>query len=404
MVIVVTDFTEGEDEIDGLGSQPLSGAASSTNTYWTQKRKDEEEGDLKYEFNRLETFLFWPEESAVSAEALAQNGFYFIGPAGQDRVRCVFCEVVLKEWEPGDVVSDDHKKFSKGCPFVCGASVGNVPFHGPYDHWNPFNKEKVSWKKRLISFRDWPKYIQQRPRVLAASGFYYKGRGDIVQCFCCGGIVRQWLVNDDPWLEHMKHFPTCYHIQNNIAYHKMPTTLREVPISPTQHPQPAIRSLVDRQPMHRSTSEIALEMGYSMDLIAIYREYLRKQNNVEAEDPNEFILDLERFKVQPETQPPGHFETDSPPERKPGIDRRKREESVSSFCESCGEDEPDSCYVVKLDCGHNVCCEPYAINCETCAECKKKVRACLKVPLQVSQHSRNVNDTSSQTNSKVNFN
>ncbi|XP_033739743.1 baculoviral IAP repeat-containing protein 3-like isoform X2 [Pecten maximus] len=385
MVHVVTqqDVAEGDDQTDGLGSKQSAGASASSDTYWNQRRKDEDEGDLKYEFNRLETFLFWPEGSAVRAEDLARDGFYFLGPAGQDRVRCVFCEVVLKGWEPGDVVAYDHKKFSNGCPLKCQAHVGNVPFYGPYDIWNPFNYEMVSWKKRLLSFENWPKSLIQKPRVLAASGFYYKGRGDIVQCFCCGGIVRQWLDTDDPWLEHMKHFPTCFHIQENISYHKMPTYRHEVSPSgpnPNQPVQTTAMPASRRNALHRSTSEIALEMGYKADLITIYRQYLRSQGSHEAEDPNQFILDLERFKVQPETQPP------------------ERLESVSSFCSSCeGVDEPDCCYV-KLNCGHNACCEQNVLTSENCTDCKTPVKACLKVKMNP------VKDTSSATRDSTIFN
>ncbi|XP_060073382.1 baculoviral IAP repeat-containing protein 7-A-like isoform X1 [Ylistrum balloti] len=376
----------GEDQIDGFGSEQSSGASGSSN--WNQKRKDEDEGDLKYEFNRLETFLFWPEESPVSAKALAEDGFYFLGPAGEDRVRCVFCEVVLKGWEPGDVVSDDHRKFSNGCPFKCQANVGNVPFFGPSDSWNSYNYEMISWKKRLLSYEKWPKYLAQKPRVLAAAGFYYKGRGDIVQCFCCAGIVRQWLETDDPWLEHMKHFPTCYHILENIAYHKMPSSFHDMP-PPGQVPrrpvQPSATPIDRPNTLQRSTSEIALAMGYREDLIRIYRQYLRAQGCPEAEDPNQFILDLERFKVQPETQSPGscsgEYTTDGASLAQT-CDRRTRLKSVSSFCLKCDSpDEPDCCYV-KLDCGHSACCEGDAFDIVTCRDCNQKVKACLKIPMQ----------------------
>ncbi|XP_060073383.1 E3 ubiquitin-protein ligase XIAP-like isoform X2 [Ylistrum balloti] len=302
----------GEDQIDGFGSEQSSGASGSSN--WNQKRKDEDEGDLKYEFNRLETFLFWPEESPVSAKALAEDGFYFLGPAGEDRVRCVFCEVVLKGWEPG--------------------------------------------------------------------------RGDIVQCFCCAGIVRQWLETDDPWLEHMKHFPTCYHILENIAYHKMPSSFHDMP-PPGQVPrrpvQPSATPIDRPNTLQRSTSEIALAMGYREDLIRIYRQYLRAQGCPEAEDPNQFILDLERFKVQPETQSPGscsgEYTTDGASLAQT-CDRRTRLKSVSSFCLKCDSpDEPDCCYV-KLDCGHSACCEGDAFDIVTCRDCNQKVKACLKIPMQ----------------------
>lgn len=400
-------YCEGGDQFDGRVSERPSNSSDSSSVY-LQKRRDEDQGDLKFEFNRLETFLQrWPTDSPVEPENLARDGFFFLGAL--DRVRCIFCEVVLRGWEPGDCVRDSHLMFSNGCPFIHGQSVGNVPYYIS-DISSVFNVGMSIWKKRLLSFREWPKAIAQKPRVLAAAGFYYKNRGDIVQCFCCGGIVKQWLETDDPWLEHMKHFPLCPHIRENIAYHVMPTTSHQ-----TQTEQPGPPSIqesggaagggaagggaaaVPQSPTHRriqrSTSEIALSMGYRTDLISIYRQYLRKQGKHEAEDPNIFIDDLERFKVQPETQPPGgsastgQYMTDGQV-----FDKKKRSESVSSFCSSCssslGFDEPDCCYI-KLECGHCVCCEVNAFECTKCPECNKDVKVCLNVPLQ-SSDSQNV--------------
>lgn len=33
------------------------------------------------------------------------------------------------------------------------------------------------------------------------------GTGDRVLCFCCGGGVKSWQPEEDPWEEHAKHYP-----------------------------------------------------------------------------------------------------------------------------------------------------------------------------------------------------
>ncbi|KAL3882671.1 hypothetical protein ACJMK2_028988 [Sinanodonta woodiana] len=62
---------------------------------------------------------------------------------------------------------------------------------------------------RLESFRGWPSLAAQKPSELAAAGLYYVGVGDCVQCFYCGGGLRSWEEEDDPWQEHARWYPNC---------------------------------------------------------------------------------------------------------------------------------------------------------------------------------------------------
>lgn len=80
----------------------------------------------RVEKNRLDTFNgSWPRNSVVQPRDLAKAGFYYLGPA--DVVRCVFCHISLRSWEPGDVPLDEHRKHSPSCPFILQHDVGNVP-------------------------------------------------------------------------------------------------------------------------------------------------------------------------------------------------------------------------------------------------------------------------------------
>ncbi|KAL8599224.1 hypothetical protein ACOMHN_007940 [Nucella lapillus] len=82
----------------------------------------------KWEANRLNTFSDWRYQSLVRKEDLARNGFIYTGTA--DKVRCVFCNIMLLRWDPGDVVQQEHRKANAYCPLLRGDhSAGNVPLH-----------------------------------------------------------------------------------------------------------------------------------------------------------------------------------------------------------------------------------------------------------------------------------
>lgn len=67
---------------------------------------------------------------------------------------------------------------------------------------------------RLITFKDWPKYLQPRPHALAMAGFIYVGKGDIVRCFSCHLTLNNWKPTDDPFVEHMKKNKDCVYLKS----------------------------------------------------------------------------------------------------------------------------------------------------------------------------------------------
>lgn len=77
------------------------------------------------EANRLSTFSDWRYQSVVRKEDLAKNGLVFTG-AG-DKVRCVYCNGILRQWDRGDVVEEEHRRNFPTCPFILGQNVGNIP-------------------------------------------------------------------------------------------------------------------------------------------------------------------------------------------------------------------------------------------------------------------------------------
>jgi hypothetical protein len=39
--------------------------------------------------------------------------------------------------------------------------------------------------------------------------FSLPGYDDCVCCYVCGGHMRKWALEDDPWIEHCRLFPLC---------------------------------------------------------------------------------------------------------------------------------------------------------------------------------------------------
>lgn len=67
--------------------------------------------------------------------------------------------------------------------------------------------------KRIESYSDWPKTIKQRPQQLSDAGFFYTGKGDRVCCFSCGGGLKDWEENDDPWEQHGMWYGKCEYLK-----------------------------------------------------------------------------------------------------------------------------------------------------------------------------------------------
>lgn len=166
-------------------------------------------GPLRFERNRLETFKNWPTTACVSSTELAKQGFFYTGSA--DRVQCIFCKGILRNWEVGDRPHIEHRKHFPRCPFVLGMNIGNVPLpldqnssHSPVAGSTRFSNKSVAdslftgnsghaarlgiitdrpkhpqyaiESQRLSSFQGWPPYKHQTPQQLADAGFWYAGK------------------------------------------------------------------------------------------------------------------------------------------------------------------------------------------------------------------------------------
>ncbi|XP_020832027.1 E3 ubiquitin-protein ligase XIAP [Phascolarctos cinereus] len=206
--------------------------------------------DFLEEKNRLRTYVNFPSTSPIAATTLARAGFLYTGEG--DTVQCFSCRAAIDRWQFGDSAVGRHRKASPNCRFINGFYLEkHTPqFPGPFiqncqfrietgqrnvnhfalesipenygdfllrrgqlidmtDTIYPRNPSMCSEEARLKSFQNWPHYAHLTPQELASAGLYYLGVEDQVQCFCCGGKLKNWEPRDRAMTEHKRHFPKC---------------------------------------------------------------------------------------------------------------------------------------------------------------------------------------------------
>ncbi|XP_037697153.1 baculoviral IAP repeat-containing protein 3 [Choloepus didactylus] len=229
----------------------LSNLMKSANTF-----------ELKYDFScelyRMSTYSTFPMGVPISERSLARAGFYYTGV--NDKVKCFCCGLMLDNWKQGDNAIEKHKNLYPSCSFIQNLSsvnsLGATSQPSPSSSVNPTHSllpslensgyfsgsyssfpsnlvnfranqdfpalrpSSYSWamnteKARLLTYQMWPLTFLS-PIDLAKAGFYYIGPGDRVACFACGGKLSNWEPKDDPMSEHLRHFPKCPFLENQL--------------------------------------------------------------------------------------------------------------------------------------------------------------------------------------------
>lgn len=52
-------------------------------------------------------------------------------------------------------------------------------------------------------------FVNKYKLELSKAGFFYSGKNDETICYYCGGGLRDWQEEDQPWEEHAKWFSRC---------------------------------------------------------------------------------------------------------------------------------------------------------------------------------------------------
>lgn len=210
---------------------------------------------------------------------------------------------------------------------------------------------------RLRSYENgWSEHVPVRTDALAKAGLVFTGVGDSVRCFFCGGGLRNWDRDDDPWLEHATWYPECVFLilrkgaeyVRRVSNGERPSDVRNRP--PTVQFDPS-----------SAAAQSCLQNGFRESDVRKAFERLRRTKGVNSEtvrgaDIARLILDED---LDDEIAGVPVSEAD--------------EERLSSgdkclFC--C--DEP-AC-VEHVPCGHAVSCGSCTFGYDDCPVCKRPVR------------------------------
>ncbi|XP_077525639.1 death-associated inhibitor of apoptosis 2-like [Haemaphysalis longicornis] len=196
------------------------------------------------EDQKMQRFLSFRSRAGPAALLMLwheQGGFVQIGGSSW---KCLYCGVVISDWQDTDGVIQRHREASPNCayglsipsapPSAQGPSIGGgrsptaedvarekqVSCALPPSQRPPtvvdalfLQRLKASEEARLETFYDWPLEFLS-PRRLAKAGFYYLHDGDRVCCAFCRGGVHGWEPGDDPLREHARHYPCCPFLLN----------------------------------------------------------------------------------------------------------------------------------------------------------------------------------------------
>ena len=65
---------------------------------------------------------------------------------------------------------------------------------------------------RLKTFNSWPPGIKITGEIMANAGFYYTGQSDVVVCYACGVVAKDWHAEDEPIVEHIRFRNNCRYV------------------------------------------------------------------------------------------------------------------------------------------------------------------------------------------------
>lgn len=200
---------------------------------------------------RLDSFRDHWKYSHITADELALNGFF--NKFRDDFVTCWFCNITIGKFEVGDIIREEHRKWSPDCALVRGDFIVNYPIdqkrwkmlreENSLIHYrkklsesrnntlyNPFYEELSTVKKRLSTFTFWPSSFE--PIALAEAGLFYTNKSDNCKCkffltlsfkphnsqisfagFSCCGEIANFNADSEPSKMHAEMYPECLFVK-----------------------------------------------------------------------------------------------------------------------------------------------------------------------------------------------
>ncbi|KAK3100519.1 hypothetical protein FSP39_021218 [Pinctada imbricata] len=256
---------------------------------------------------------------------------------------------------------------------------------------------------RISSFENWPKSSTHNSEEMPRAGFIYEGTSDFTRCFFCAGGLRDWELEDNPWIEHARWYPNCTFIRqcrgedfiNLIKQENIQEALDQLE-GRIVSAKPNTESDVCNMPAVLSV----LEMGYHTKVVENAVTHLSNMKgcvDLKAEDILRFILETEDHesameKTSESTQSP--CASDVSRQRSRQRDQQGNSSPVSRIHESLIEENrnlreeqickicmDENIAIVFLPCGHMVTCVNCAPAVRKCPLCRRLIKGTVKAIL-----------------------
>jgi len=233
--------------------------------------------------------------------------------------------------------------------------------------------------------------------TLVDAGFFHVGPHDNVKCFCCDIGLKNWQIDDNPWIEHARWFPRCSYLkeqkdeefiqaaqanrnrwlQNNADDNGMPL--------PSLNVEPSNMSLLENTSMPPGLDVIGNDIHGAApqpdELFGAPGARMRNQREVVAgmvylDEPGaRHANDQRRQRHNNDDDDEDDNVVEIDPEAQQLLEENRQLHEVRT-CKVCMDKEVN---IVFLPCGHLVCCDNCAPVLRTCAVCRSLIRGTVKI-------------------------
>ncbi|XP_060599867.1 putative inhibitor of apoptosis [Ruditapes philippinarum] len=277
----------------------------------------------------------------------------------------------------------------------------------------PKHPDYALFSVRQRSFSLWPEDHEIDPVILSQAGFYFTGMGDCVRCFFCGGGMKNWQGEDNPWVEHARWFPDCEYVKlcKGNSFSNICNAAKLFDNTVINESQQHVENIPDDQTIldiNCVAAKIVLAMGYtqfdvenglmsarkkygSSEMKAWYIiEYL-KELNIEVPNKQQTVSGKPEITEHESNVAFGGTSSvlyktvndvcfkDTNTRIKSGkytLAVKNRKLKALMTCKICLDKEA---VVAFLSCGHLTSCEQCAKSLKKCAICRKDVAATVRV-------------------------
>lgn len=165
---------------------------------------------------RLHTFSNWQHSNLITSYQLASAGFFYTGHGL--RVECFSCGLTLQDWKRGDLPLHVHRQQSPNCPFIGSLlskespeSVVGAQQQPPTPSDYPASRapDYSNLTVRIRSFKHLARNFPVSGERCAEAGLFFLRKPDVMKCFSCGVILRDWINGDIPEEKHREINPRC---------------------------------------------------------------------------------------------------------------------------------------------------------------------------------------------------